>query len=68
MSDALADSVKTGASIKGDLRTYRFCDSVWTFFLSSATLELSVGGKGASRESVQLPSCKIVAVAAPAPS
>lgn len=37
MSAALQHQVKSKVIIKGHLRTYRFCDNVWTFILADAT-------------------------------
>ncbi|KAJ2617273.1 Transcription initiation factor IIA subunit 2 [Coemansia sp. RSA 1365] len=35
IAEALSNKVKAKAAIKGDLRTYRFCDDVWTFIIKN---------------------------------
>ncbi|KAJ1873195.1 Transcription initiation factor IIA subunit 2 [Coemansia sp. RSA 1722] len=35
ISEALSTKVKAKAVIKGNLRTYRFCDDVWTFIIKT---------------------------------
>eukprot|EP00033_Pygsuia_biforma_P001372 GCRY01001553.1.p1 GENE.GCRY01001553.1~~GCRY01001553.1.p1 ORF type:complete len:112 (+),score=8.15 GCRY01001553.1:152-487(+) len=37
INEALATSVKTKATLKGHLNTYRGCDNVWTFILQNCT-------------------------------
>jgi transcription initiation factor TFIIA small subunit len=34
MNNALASKVKNKLNFKGSLRTYRFCDNVWTFVMN----------------------------------
>ncbi|KAJ2001300.1 Transcription initiation factor IIA subunit 2 [Coemansia thaxteri] len=35
ISETLATKVKAKAVMKGNLRTYRFCDDVWTFIIKN---------------------------------
>ncbi|KAJ2747966.1 Transcription initiation factor IIA subunit 2 [Coemansia sp. BCRC 34301] len=35
ISEALSNKVKAKAVVKGNLRTYRFCDEVWTFIIKN---------------------------------
>ncbi|KAJ2852552.1 Transcription initiation factor IIA subunit 2 [Coemansia brasiliensis] len=39
MSEALSNKVKSKAVIKGNLRTYRFCDDVWTFIIKDPSFK-----------------------------
>lgn len=41
MFETLSERVKSKATIKGSLHTYRFCDNVWTFILEDATVKLT---------------------------
>ncbi|XP_062522524.1 transcription initiation factor IIA subunit 2-like [Corticium candelabrum] len=35
MNSALASKVKSKLTFKGNLKTYRFCDNVWTFVMNT---------------------------------
>ncbi|KAJ9067568.1 Transcription initiation factor IIA subunit 2 [Entomophthora muscae] len=37
VTEALGAQVKSRASFKGHLHTYRFCDDVWTFIIENPT-------------------------------
>ncbi|KAI9502775.1 Transcription initiation factor IIA subunit 2 [Coemansia spiralis] len=39
ISEALSTKVKVKAVMKGNLRTYRFCDDVWTFIIKNPLLK-----------------------------
>ncbi|KAJ1966074.1 Transcription initiation factor IIA subunit 2 [Dipsacomyces acuminosporus] len=39
ISEALSTKVKAKAVMKGNLRTYRFCDDVWTFIIKNPTFK-----------------------------
>ncbi|KAJ2079386.1 Transcription initiation factor IIA subunit 2 [Coemansia sp. RSA 988] len=39
IAEALSNKVKAKAVIKGDLRTYRFCDDVWTFIIKNPSFK-----------------------------
>ncbi|EFA79276.1 transcription initiation factor IIA gamma chain [Heterostelium album PN500] len=54
INEALADTVKSKASFKGDLHTYRFCDNVWTFILENAEFKTE-------NETIKVDNVKIVA-------
>ncbi|KAJ2825830.1 Transcription initiation factor IIA subunit 2 [Coemansia erecta] len=41
MSDAFASRVKAKATMEGHLRTYRYCDDVWTFIMKTPTIKVS---------------------------
>lgn len=40
MAEALSQRLRTRATLKGHMNTYRFCDDVWTFDLDAATIRL----------------------------
>ena len=61
MNDALAGLKKSDALIKGNLHTYRNCDSVWTFILEDASVTLTTGD---GKETISVDTAKIVAVEA----
>ncbi|PVU98380.1 hypothetical protein BB560_005680 [Smittium megazygosporum] len=54
ITEALTNNVKARASIKGSLKTYRFCDDVWTFIISDPNFKFE-------HESVSADKVKIVA-------
>ncbi|KAJ1669864.1 Transcription initiation factor IIA subunit 2 [Coemansia sp. RSA 1694] len=39
ISEALSNKVKAKAVVKGHLRTYRFCDEVWTFDIKNPSFK-----------------------------
>lgn len=49
------------ATFRGRLDTYRFCDGVWTFVLTGATIRLA-GARGRAARDVACPRVKVVAV------
>eukprot|EP01099_Mayorella_cantabrigiensis_P000851 TRINITY_DN1359_c0_g3_i1.p1 TRINITY_DN1359_c0_g3~~TRINITY_DN1359_c0_g3_i1.p1 ORF type:complete len:149 (-),score=39.74 TRINITY_DN1359_c0_g3_i1:497-943(-) len=55
IEDALNHKVKSKASFKGHLHTYRFCDNVWTFILENANFRTD-------QETIHVDKVKIVAV------
>ncbi|GAM23620.1 hypothetical protein SAMD00019534_067950, partial [Acytostelium subglobosum LB1] len=54
INEALANTVRNKATFKGDLHTYRFCDSVWTFILENAEFKTD-------NEVIKVDNVKIVA-------
>eukprot|EP01132_Coremiostelium_polycephalum_P009738 gene9738-11959_t len=55
INEALANTVKSKATFKGSLHTYRFCDNVWTFILENAEF------KTENDKSIKVDRVKIVA-------
>ena len=45
--------------MQGDLETYRFCDTVWTFILKSVKFDIS--GPGGDKSAISVDRLKIVA-------
>lgn len=43
MAEHLKEKVKSKLSFKGHLRTYRFCDDVWTFIIKDVDIKLENG-------------------------
>jgi transcription initiation factor TFIIA small subunit len=60
VSDALENRIKTRATIKGHLKTYRFCDDVWTFILGKCQIRVY-------DQTIQVEKAKIVACNAKKP-
>ncbi|KAI9293334.1 transcription initiation factor IIA, gamma subunit [Neoconidiobolus thromboides FSU 785] len=60
VTEALGNQVKSRATFKGHLHTYRFCDDVWTFIIENPTFRFE-------SEVVNVPKVKIVACNAKKP-
>ncbi|KAJ2125421.1 Transcription initiation factor IIA subunit 2 [Coemansia sp. RSA 921] len=43
MSEALTTRVKQKSTIRGNMRTYRYCDDVWTFIMKNPTIKVAQG-------------------------
>jgi transcription initiation factor TFIIA small subunit len=54
MTEALSGIVRNKCQFKGALRTYRFCDDVWTFLIKDAQFKVD-------HDMVHVPRVKIVA-------
>ena len=58
MADVLNEGVRSKATIKGHLHTYRHCDEVWTFLLDSPTIKLHDGsGDVLTTERLKIVAC-----------
>ncbi|KAI7829218.1 transcription initiation factor IIA, gamma subunit, helical domain-containing protein [Kickxella alabastrina] len=55
ISEALSSKVKAKAVMKGNLRTYRFCDDVWTFIIKNPTFKFD--HDSASADKVKIVAC-----------
>ncbi|KAK7034919.1 transcription initiation factor IIA subunit 2 [Favolaschia claudopus] len=54
LANTIVRDVKAKAKVKGQLRTYRLCDDVWTFVIKDATVAVE-------NEVIKSPRLKIVA-------
>ncbi|KAJ1835101.1 Transcription initiation factor IIA subunit 2 [Coemansia sp. RSA 2711] len=57
MSEALANKVRSKAVIKGSLRTYRFCDDVWTFILKGNQLSVKLDHETVTADKIKIVAC-----------
>ncbi|EDV28948.1 Transcription initiation factor IIA subunit 2 [Trichoplax sp. H2] len=57
INSALANRLRTRMSFKGHLRTYRFCDSVWTLIVENAEFRET----GSDTHSFKVDKLKVVA-------
>lgn len=55
LADTMVKQVKTKTTLKGNLRTYRLCDDVWTFIVKNPSFKME------SNEMVSAPRIKIIA-------
>jgi len=55
LADTMVKQVKTKTTLKGNLRTYRLCDDVWTFIVKNPTFKME------SNDMVSAPRIKIIA-------
>ncbi|PIA13787.1 transcription initiation factor IIA, gamma subunit [Coemansia reversa NRRL 1564] len=55
IAEALSNKVKAKAVIKGDLRTYRFCDDVWTFIIKNPTFKFD--HEAATADKIKIVAC-----------
>ncbi|KIL64786.1 hypothetical protein M378DRAFT_162947 [Amanita muscaria Koide BX008] len=55
LADTMVKAVKSKATLKGHLHTYRLCDDVWTFIAKNASFKME------SSDVVTTPRIKIIA-------
>ncbi|KAG2054326.1 transcription initiation factor IIA, gamma subunit [Suillus hirtellus] len=55
LADTMVKQVKTKTALKGNLRTYRLCDDVWTFIVKNPSFKME------SNEMVSAARIKIIA-------
>ncbi|KAF2072977.1 hypothetical protein CYY_005717 [Polysphondylium violaceum] len=57
INEALANTVKTKITFKGNLHTYRFCDNVWTFIIDKAEFKIDDPQKPITVDRVKIVAC-----------
>ncbi|KAJ2546687.1 Transcription initiation factor IIA subunit 2 [Coemansia sp. RSA 1933] len=57
ISEALSTKVRAKAVMKGNLRTYRFCDDVWTFIIRNPTFKFD--HETATADKVKIVACNL---------
>ncbi|CED83596.1 transcription initiation factor iia gamma subunit [Phaffia rhodozyma] len=61
LAETLSKQVKNKTSLKGNLRTYRLCDDVWTFIVRNASMKIETNSSGSGGDVIHCDKLKIIA-------